>query len=206
MTDSIEFVDYGAQGEYGFFGKVVARSDVRGFTAEQVAAEIAAVKEIVGEHVRAIEVEQVAGLTTTRAAVGRPLWDAAGAAVRRGRRARSAAEADRRDEGRAGDGMTTSDVMNLRAGDRFRSPASGVTLTVCGGSFGNVEAEHAVAGLVPYVELRATADGRGMHRGHWHTVADGPLSEGTWAEVWTWTGCEFHGVVDAVSRKVVQVG
>lgn len=102
--------------------------------------------------------------------------------------------------------MTTGDVMNLRAGDRFVSPASGVPLIVSGGSFGDVELEHAIAGLVPYAELRATEDGRGIHRGEWHQVVDGPLSEGAWAEVWTWAGCEFHGVVDMVTRKVVQVG
>lgn len=55
----IEFVDHGAQGEHGFFGKVVATSDVRGFTATERAVEIASMRKIVGEHVAAVEVEEV---------------------------------------------------------------------------------------------------------------------------------------------------
>lgn len=55
----IEFVDHGAQGEFGFFGKVVARSDVRGMTAAERAVEVAEMRAIVGEHVVAVEVEEV---------------------------------------------------------------------------------------------------------------------------------------------------
>lgn len=56
---AIAFIDYGAQGEYGFFGKKVAETDVRGMTAEEVAAEVAAMHAIVGEHCTAIEIETV---------------------------------------------------------------------------------------------------------------------------------------------------
>jgi hypothetical protein len=56
----IEYVDHGAQDEYGFFGKVIARSDVRGFSQAEIDAEIAAMRRIVGEHVSTRYVEEIA--------------------------------------------------------------------------------------------------------------------------------------------------
>jgi hypothetical protein len=57
---AIEYVDYGAQGEYGFFGKVVARStEVREFTEEQIEKEIAEMKAMIGSHIQAVRVEEV---------------------------------------------------------------------------------------------------------------------------------------------------
>jgi hypothetical protein len=56
----IEFVDHGTyDGEYGFFGKVVARSDVRGMIVAEIEAEIKAMRRIVGQHVIARAVEEV---------------------------------------------------------------------------------------------------------------------------------------------------
>jgi hypothetical protein len=55
----IEYVDHGVNGEYGFFGKVVARSIVAGMTATEIANEIAEMKKIVGEHCAARAVEVV---------------------------------------------------------------------------------------------------------------------------------------------------
>jgi hypothetical protein len=55
----IEYVDHGVAGEYGFFGKRVAASDVRGMTAAEREREVAEMKAIVGEHVHAVEVEEV---------------------------------------------------------------------------------------------------------------------------------------------------
>ena len=58
-TAIVEYVDY-VCGEYGLFGKVVARSDVRGFTEDEVAGEIVAMKAVLGEHVDDRVVEEVA--------------------------------------------------------------------------------------------------------------------------------------------------
>lgn len=54
----VRYVDYGI-GEYGFFGKTIAESNVTGMTAEEREREIAEVKALVGEHVQVIEVEAV---------------------------------------------------------------------------------------------------------------------------------------------------
>ena len=62
MTENfveVEYVDYGAQGEYDIFGKVVARSDVRGMTAEEIETEIREMTEILGNHIVARKVELV---------------------------------------------------------------------------------------------------------------------------------------------------
>jgi len=58
-TERIEFVDHGVQGEFGFFGKVVAASDVRGMSEAEIEAEIAAMKAEIGDHVIARRVEQI---------------------------------------------------------------------------------------------------------------------------------------------------
>jgi hypothetical protein len=56
----IEYVDYGP--EYDLFGKVVAKSVVRGFTAEQIDAEITEMKQLLGDHIVARIVEEVAAV------------------------------------------------------------------------------------------------------------------------------------------------
>jgi len=55
----IDYVDNGVQGEYGFFGKVVASSDVHEMDLEDMLDEIAAMKEILGSHVVAIRIERI---------------------------------------------------------------------------------------------------------------------------------------------------
>lgn len=55
---TIEFVD--TSEEYGFFGKVVARSDVRGMTSAEIEAETTEMLSIVGDHCSARYVEEVA--------------------------------------------------------------------------------------------------------------------------------------------------
>lgn len=56
---AVEFIDYGVAGEYGFFGKVVAKTDVIGMTESEVEAEVAAMLVIVGDHCVAVKVETV---------------------------------------------------------------------------------------------------------------------------------------------------
>ena len=106
--------------------------------------------------------------------------------------------------------MTTTEVMSTGIRETFVSPKSGVTLTVSHRSFGIVPDERiqdVVDGKVPPVEITGSQDGRGMVRGVWHDEnTDGPFNDGVWVERWSNEGCEFHGVVDSVSRKVVQVG
>lgn len=58
-VEEIHFIDYGAQGEYGLLGKVVAVSEVRGMSEAERKAEVEAVRAIVGEHVVAIELEVI---------------------------------------------------------------------------------------------------------------------------------------------------
>ena len=55
----ITVIDPGVGEEYGFFGKPVARVEVRGMTAEEIEAEKAEMIRLFGEHVRIIEVEEV---------------------------------------------------------------------------------------------------------------------------------------------------
>ena len=57
----IEYVDFGAQGEYGLWGKVVARSIVTGWTPEEIEIEKAQMREILGDHVLTREVEIIPG-------------------------------------------------------------------------------------------------------------------------------------------------
>jgi len=56
---SIEFVDYGAQGEYGLFGKVVAKLDVTDMTVEESVRQVGIMQGILGGHVVTREVEEV---------------------------------------------------------------------------------------------------------------------------------------------------
>jgi hypothetical protein len=56
---AIEFVDHGVQGEYGMFGKRVAKLDTIGMTEEMIAMEIEAMKAILGDHVAVIEIEEI---------------------------------------------------------------------------------------------------------------------------------------------------
>lgn len=102
--------------------------------------------------------------------------------------------------------MTSSDVMMLDCLDTFVSPQSGVTLTVCRRSFGQVPVEDVLSGKCSPTVIYGSQDGRGWVDGVWHKSEDGEESEGVWVERWTLGGCQFHGVVDSVSRKVVQVG
>jgi hypothetical protein len=55
----IDYVDYGAQGEYGLLGKVVARSEVAGMSRAEIDDEVVAMKAKLGEHVVAVEVELI---------------------------------------------------------------------------------------------------------------------------------------------------
>jgi hypothetical protein len=57
---TVEFVDHGVHGEYGIFGKVVARTEVRGMTETERATEIAEMHAIVGTHTAIVEVEEIA--------------------------------------------------------------------------------------------------------------------------------------------------
>jgi hypothetical protein len=59
MITIIEYVDYGVHGEYGFFGKVVATSDVRGRTVAEITKEIAEMKRDLGDHIDTRIVEEV---------------------------------------------------------------------------------------------------------------------------------------------------
>ena len=55
----VEFVDPGAQGEYGFLGKVVARTNVRGMTTPEILDEVSSMRTVLGNHVTALFVEEV---------------------------------------------------------------------------------------------------------------------------------------------------
>jgi len=84
-------------------------------------------------------------------------------------------------------------VHQLQVGDTFVSAKSGITLKV---------AER----RSDWTTL-ASQDGRTFERGVWHTDADGAETDSVWVEAWDgFDQCQFHGTVDAVSRKVTQVG
>lgn len=104
--------------------------------------------------------------------------------------------------------MTPQEVMLVKTWETFVSPQSGVTQKVCQRSYGFVpdsELDSVIEQTRPSVRTRCSQDGRGWST-DWHSEEDGPESEGVWVERWTPEGCEFHGVVDSVSRKIVQVG
>lgn len=102
--------------------------------------------------------------------------------------------------------MTAVEILALPLRTTFVSPKSGITLTAVSGSFGHVDVDDVLAGRATRIELGASQDGRSFYHGVWHTDADGPETDGVWAEIWTTDGCRFHGVIDSVSRKIVQVG
>lgn len=54
---TIEYVDYDEQ--YGMFGKVVARSDVRGYSPDRIEREKRDMVRILGGHVACREVEDI---------------------------------------------------------------------------------------------------------------------------------------------------
>lgn len=82
----------------------------------------------------------------------------------------------------------------------------GITMTTFGASYGNVPVESVLDGSAKYIEVRASSDGRG-YRDEWHRPEiDGPESESVYVERYDTTGRVFHGFVDAISRKIVQVG
>lgn len=63
MTNTtIEFIDYGAQGEYGFFGKVVAKLDTSGLTQAEIDEEIAAMRREHGNYLGVRTSEIVPGV------------------------------------------------------------------------------------------------------------------------------------------------
>lgn len=55
----IDYVDYGVNGEYGFFGKIVAKSDVSSLTEAEISKEISEMVEILGSHVVAVRWEYI---------------------------------------------------------------------------------------------------------------------------------------------------
>lgn len=55
----LDYVDYGVNGEYGFFGKTVAHSDVRGMSAAEMLEEARDMRAMLGNHVVVVEVFEV---------------------------------------------------------------------------------------------------------------------------------------------------
>lgn len=63
MKVAVEYVDIGAHGEYGFFGKLVATSDVRGKSDAEIGREIDEMLTIlgadIGNHISVRVIEEV---------------------------------------------------------------------------------------------------------------------------------------------------
>ena len=56
----IEYIDPAWEtGSRDYWGKVVATSDVRGMTRDEIATEVAEMKELLGDYVVAVEVEEI---------------------------------------------------------------------------------------------------------------------------------------------------
>lgn len=63
MTTHItELVYIDHSDEYGYFGKVVARSAVRGWTEAEIEAEIAEMAAILGAHVSVVRCQELAAI------------------------------------------------------------------------------------------------------------------------------------------------
>lgn len=90
--------------------------------------------------------------------------------------------------------LDTSEVLTLETGDVFVSRQSGITLKVVGWTedfeFGT-RLTH------------CSTDGQRWST-EWHTGDES--DDSVWVERWGLGGCEFHGCVDSVSRKITQVG
>ena len=59
MITELHVIDYGAQGEYGLFGKTICKSNVRGFTNAQIEEEKDDLRFHFGGHVSIVESEEV---------------------------------------------------------------------------------------------------------------------------------------------------
>lgn len=102
--------------------------------------------------------------------------------------------------------MTGSEIVSLKCMESFVSPRSGMTLTVCRRHYGQVPDE-----LMPSVldqtltpeYVVGSSDGRGYFS-EWHSGEES--GESVYVEKWSIGGCQFHGFVDSVSRKIVQSG
>lgn len=95
------------------------------------------------------------------------------------------------------------DVSGLKILDNVES--SGMPLIVNRLSYGNVETDAVLNGTAKPIEAVLTSDGR-SYLPVWHKADDGPETSSVYVERWTVAGMDFHGFVDAASRKIVQVG
>lgn len=79
----------------------------------------------------------------------------------------------------------------------------GIAVTTNRASFGVVELDSVLDGSATAVEVVATQDGRG-YIAEWHQGE--PSGETVYVEKYSARGLEFHGWVDADSRRIVQAG
>ena len=78
-------------------------------------------------------------------------------------------------------------------------------MTTVGASYGIVPVEDVLSGKAPVVEVTATSDGRGIvNTGRWHDGDSDDLL--VYVERYSARGREFHGWIDATSRRLVQAG
>src|SRR5262245_18476837 len=93
------------------------------------------------------------------------------------------------------------DITTLQCRHEVFSPNYGLDLTVVQLGYGAVASEDVLSGKARPVEAYLAADGRGWMMA-WH---EGPeTGEPIYVERHDRDGCQFHGYVDSISRRVIQ--
>lgn len=81
----------------------------------------------------------------------------------------------------------------------------GVGLIVAQATYGKVDVQLVIDGLVDPVLLVASQDGRYVNSQEWH-VGEASDDEWVYYERWTAAGRVAHGYIDRVSRRLLQSG
>jgi hypothetical protein len=92
----------------------------------------------------------------------------------------------------------------VRTLDRISSANLGADLTVCQISYGRVATEDVLEGRAGAEAIYASQDGRSFLM-EWAREAD-DSGDAVYVEILRKSGSDFHGWVDAISRKIVQTG
>lgn len=98
--------------------------------------------------------------------------------------------------------FTAADVAS--ANTRRTIVSEGMELRIWHVSYGKVSIESVLAGEADAIAFTATQDGRG-YIAEWAREGES-CGDAIRCERWTQAGREFHGWIDAESRKIVQAG
>jgi hypothetical protein len=98
---------------------------------------------------------------------------------------------------------TSPELSTLAIRDRVWSQNAQAQLTVVGLSYGHVPAESVLSGEAKPIQAMLSSDGRHFDLTAWH---DGEITSQVYVERHTPAGCDFHGLIDAHTRRITQAG